>query len=86
MYQLRCRYQNTTAKFQIIYVDSTSRLERLLLPGMSIEFEAQVEDSITIKDSCITAIFADRIPCWQLKIELPNYSICPSASKSNFRL
>jgi hypothetical protein len=66
MSQLRYRYQNTTAKFQIIVVNSVNRLERFLLPGMSIEFEAQLEDYITIKDGYITAMFADNIPCWRL--------------------
>jgi hypothetical protein len=66
MLPLYCRYQNTTAKFQIIVVNSINTLERLLLPGMSMEFTAQLEDYITVKDGCVTSIFADNIPCWRL--------------------
>ena len=64
---LSCRYQNTTAKFQIIIVNSINTLERILLPGMSIEFSAQLEDYITIKDGLVTSLFADNIPCQELK-------------------
>ncbi len=75
MFPLSCRYQNTTATFQIIIVNSINTLERLLLPGMSMEFPAQLEDYITIKDGCVTSIFADNIPCWKLSThDLPKSS------------
>jgi hypothetical protein len=67
MFPLSCRYQNTTNKFQIIIINSIDTLERLLLPGMAIEFPAQLEDYITIKDGYVTSVFADNIPCWKLK-------------------
>ena len=34
---------------------------------MSIEFSAQLEDYITIKDGLVTSLFADNIPCQELK-------------------
>jgi hypothetical protein len=64
MLPIYCRYQNTTNKFQVISVNT---LERLLLPGMSIEFPAQLEDQVTIKDGCVTSVLADNIPCWKLR-------------------
>jgi hypothetical protein len=63
MSQLRYCYQNKTNNFQIIVVN---QLERFLSPGMSVEFEARLEDSITVKDGYITAIRADNIPCRKL--------------------
>lgn len=66
MFPLYCRYQNTTTKFQIIIVNSINTLERFLSPGMSIEFTAQLDDYITVKDGCVTSIFADNIPCHKL--------------------
>ncbi len=62
-FPLDCRYQNTTDKFQIIIVNT---LERFLMPGMPIEFSAQLEDYITVKDGLVTSIFADNIPCQKL--------------------
>jgi len=53
-FPLDCRYQNTTDKFQIIIVNT---LERFLMPGMSIEFSAQLEDYITVKDGLVTSIW-----------------------------
>ena len=68
MFPLYCRYQNTTTKFQIIIVNSINTLEKLLMPGMSIEFPAQLEDYITVKDGLVTSIFADNIPCQKLSM------------------
>jgi hypothetical protein len=66
MFPLYCRYQNNTTKFQIIIVNSINILEKFLMPGMSIEFPAQLEDYITVKDGLVTSIFADNIPCRKL--------------------
>lgn len=66
MDQLRCRYENTTDRFQIVVFTG---LERVLLPGMVMEFNALLEDTITVKDGHITAITSDNIPCRQLLIK-----------------
>jgi hypothetical protein len=34
---------------------------------MSIEFAAQLEDYITVKDGYVTSVSADNIPCWKLR-------------------
>ncbi len=63
---LRCCYRNTTNKFQIF---AFGGLERFLLPGSSIEFDAAPEGIVTIKDGNITTILSDRISCERLVIK-----------------
>ena len=74
-FPLYCRYQNNTNQFQIVIVNSTSSLERFLSPGMSVEFSAQLDDYVTVKDGCVTTVFADRIPCWELSTSELNTSL-----------
>lgn len=67
---LNCCHKNTSSRVQIIrLIDSFIGLERVLYPGVSLEFQASHDDVLEVHDStCLTALLAERIACIHLAI------------------
>lgn len=61
-----CKYSNLTNKFQIFIFEG---VERVLYPTSTIYFEAELSQSIQIRDGMVTTINADTISCKLLVIK-----------------
>jgi hypothetical protein len=69
--RLTCIYRNESKHIQIIRIsaNTTSFLERAVLPNQCIQFDAQGDALLEVYErSMFSAIHCDTIPCYQLAI------------------
>jgi hypothetical protein len=67
---ITCFYRNETSGLQIVQIDEGSDffLERVVIPGQCLMFEAPATASLQIRSNrMVTTISEDTIPCQQLQ-------------------
>jgi hypothetical protein len=67
---ITCIYRNETSRMQVARIDNAPEfyLERMVLPGQCLVFEAPAEAHLEIHSgTMMTAILEDTIPCEQLQ-------------------
>jgi hypothetical protein len=72
---ITCIYRNETTGMQIIRLDESSEfyLERMVMPGQCLMFEAPASASLQIHSNrMMSAILEDTIPCQQLQQHADN--------------
>jgi hypothetical protein len=84
-----CHYTNTTCHIQIARISNIDSwfLERVVMPGGSIIFEAPAAAQLEIYCSkFITSTLSDRIWCEQLKVREESEHMQCSATGSNLNI
>lgn len=69
---ITCVYRNETTAMQIARIDDIPEfhLERMVMPGQCLMFEAPITASLQIHSNrMMTAVWEDTIPCQQLQYE-----------------
>jgi hypothetical protein len=68
-----CHYMNMTAKRQVIQINNVDQwcLDRVVLPGEDVLFEAPQGAELEIFSGGIATLPAERIPCLRLQARQP---------------
>ena len=75
--KILCSYINRTCQLQIIKIFNLNHgdFERVIFPGQSILFDAELEDELEVYSGYFNkTIYVAKYPCIELQIDEPTYT------------